>query len=719
MPVPLGYTGEEETGASALAIAIVAPVTAGPTPWNFHASVDTTGSTGFDNAVTQPEFSWSRTTGRGLTFTNPLYGDTADPSQDQKGHFFADVIDANDTIVCEARAWDGSAYLTDSDSVGVTSDATRGSATFMWFDSVGGDDGNDGLSSGAPKQSASAIKTFLEGGGDRVAMVKYGSSWTGLSTSSGTQWMSPSSGDGGGIIAYGTPGDGKPLFQGDAANTGGYLFQLSSTRPNNFCFQNVEIDGNNAAYAFSAGAGNNSGHEGLLLDRVVLRNGDTGGGTSLGGWNNNDFGRVMLYGCTIDRGTSNDTGIFGQQDGPGAFIACTWEGGGSSPTHDVYQAHCGEFVWYLNDRTEAPAGSTLDRNHLKLAAGAADGDEPVVKACISDSMFRNMGSLLAIAGGDSSNPDPGGDGTHEDTVIQRCGFAVNFGTRLGAHLSNATTGSVIRDCLLWSDSGAITTYLLRIGNFPDTRVYRNRFYENDGDGAALIHLTDIDTTATVVFYENEMSKTGSATAFYATDTNTLSGTTFGPGNIYYAAGSNPWFALHNAGVERPLSAWQTLTGEDGDATYANSAHPTWTDPANGAFDPEELAVLDADGFTEVAHQGTIVYGSIAEGSQQEVLLFNKGRRNNLTVSSIGDTGNITPVSTPTVLKNPHRAYPYTFTADAGTGDTLTVNNDGPIAAFEINLTWDGFSPPTTPSGATGPGRPTGQRTGRTSRIRRC
>lgn len=611
---PANYFGEIVTGASgSIAVTITLRASSGTCPAAVQAYVSAT-CTGCTYPERQIEFSWDfGDSGGAETFTCPVTGESLNANSDQKGHLGTYVYRSAGTytIRVTARLWTGSAWLTGTGTATYTASAWSG--TDMYFDSAGGSDSNDGLTSGAPKQTFSAIKTFLEGGGGRRAMCKAGSTWTHSSTitipvTTGTQIVKYSSG-------------ANPVFTSSTASD---MFARANGAVNNVVFSYVKFDGNDTGNTINWG--NTQAFSGLLRDNndCVKGHSSGSGGTAVNGATALTSSGVVIWNSQTTASTTTvgtNPRHYWEIGDWFSVVGSSTGNGGSNPSHHFYVFKMNSLMFWCHDFI-APTDDINGRNCIRYGCGdkdAAEGPRNTSRLLFSRVNFRNQCNMLALSGTSSVVAD----GAITKAVVQLCKFkplASLTGAKGGINNANCTE-LTIRDCV-FAFTATSNDFIRTVPSdlACNLRFYRNRMWTNYANGNFLIDLPSYTGSGGLVEDNSFVLAGGSDSYFYTLNFTINTSYTFRR-NRYYRATGTAAFYDEGTTAYKTLAQWQASTGTpDADAS---SADPGWLDPENLSFDTM-LALADSSGVIRALDGDSYALGQVSALTSLGYRLHNVG-----------------------------------------------------------------------------------------------
>ncbi len=587
------YHGEIVPGASgSIAITLTLSNSSGFVGQGVQVSAKGTTCTGCSYPETQIEYRWDFSDSGGVeTFTCPVTGAVLNANSDQHCHEAGYLYRSagTKTITCTARVWTGSAFITATATTTYTVNAL--SLSMLYFDSVGGADGNNGLTSGAPKQTYSAIKTWLEGGSGRGAFIKGGSSYTAITTSITIPATT------GCLIEQYSTGN-KPIFKADAASTND-LFIRANAAVNNVVFHKIELDGTDQVACLNWGQ--TAAFDGITLDTVYAHNaGVNGGGLSIIGCNCDPATRVFKWNCVLLGGTAGGSEVreYWELDAWWFELGGTTGGGiVDNPTHHKYIFGLRHFALKWHDFTPAPASDLLGRACVRYACGdVASGGRNTYSIVFERVNFRNHSTATGFSG---TNLGVVTDGAITSAEMSMC--AVHVGGLGGANtgvVNNNATDLVIRDCVFYNSFGQFVKFT---ANPLSCRVgfYRNRMWTDHHNGDPLIDF-EAATIAGLV-EDNTFQLTGADEYTYQYNSTKISAT-FRRNQYKYINDAEFSFDL-NAGANKTLAQWKAMSwAPDADAVTTD---PGWTTPASGVFDAGVFALCDSTGIILSLDGGSI------------------------------------------------------------------------------------------------------------------
>ena len=480
-------------------------------------------------------------------------------------------------------------------SVGVSSVVITDTYSSMWFDSIDGNDSNDGLTEGLPKQSWNAVSSQLEHSQEDLRLyLKRGSVWD---ASAGGARMETA---GRRVIPYGTSGI-KPYILGES---GSYPFWMYSNTSNydlsNIGFQGIAVNGSASPSIFVLN-GDNPATNYFLLEVDCLSS--TGNLTTVGA----DYKDVVSYvNCHLDHGTGNGQGIslrMNQPSGPACefltVMGNTFLGGSAHTTaeqnldHAIYPSGKRYFDLFRWNHFQGPSG--IQNFCINYNADNASGLPPNSR----DSDFyltdgndftgwRN-GIDMGAGGPGSASAHPQW-GLHQNHIIQDnafhdflqdsgdCFYGLNF-----QHV-------VIRDNTFYNLRNAICYQMqssgVAVGTPATIRVYRNKgagsLDPGNSDRFFRIYPSIVGTQGALntqewTFSENQwyLSSTG-GTVFIEMDSDTIEDYSFS--DQYWAPNATNYFQdIGGLGIN---TSAEFITNFGSGNTFVD---PSWFDPANGDF----------------------------------------------------------------------------------------------------------------------------------------
>ena len=459
----------------------------------------------------------------------------------------------------------------------ITVSAFSASGGTYYFDSVAGSDSNDGLSSGAPKQSLSALNT-VSGTSDRQFFLKRGSEWAGSLVVGASRQR---------YTAYGT--GNAPIVDNTVALSGGDWSSIRgrSTR-DDIVFSGLNPKGSRTenvavgvpAFDISLGTFSNiyidnchhEGYTGLDYGTSTVDNATT----SCGFWN-----------TILDGSTNTPFDGFGYSSfycGPeewfffiGGSVSGNGGQGSSVQAHHIYpqvKEH-GLYRWIA-----FPSGVTGKGFCLNLNYDEPEGS-PLLFAnyhLLSECNFT--GAQFGFDLGTELNAY--NEVRFRNTVVQNCAFHNLSSTTFMTAVESVT----IRDGYVW-DCGS-QPYITADQSVADVKlkIYRMKMHRpnraNSGDPDIKIYRTNFTWGNPIQFVDNVFMDEGTSVIFM-----TLNATLHVSGSLNSLIDRNQYWHPNKTGTifidlassGKTIAQWRAL-GFDVNGSVAD---PGWTDPANGDF----------------------------------------------------------------------------------------------------------------------------------------
>jgi hypothetical protein len=587
------FYGNRHIAVSAIAGAITLSRSAGELPAFVQVSASGITATGTSRPFEHMEFrvDFGDPTSEEW-FTDPHTGKTCNSNiQTRPGAAHCYRTAGVKTITLRVRGRTaGGAFITEEFTAEFTATAFPATGGEYWFDSVAGDDGNDGLSSGAPKQSIAALNALIDD--DTAFNLKSDSDW------SGTVGIALPSApvDGLRIRAYGT--GAKPIINvtsGTARALSGNNGSASVPRSKtNMVFSDLDLRQTAGAGAVSLTATSNTTGvmEDIYLDNCPMTTtSGLGMTTCVISFNKlypDTMSRVGLWNCDLAAteisGLGTKHGFFG---GPHEWFFCyggSIKGGGSNTTldHHMYMEVRNQAVYAWIAFGNGPGRNyCLNINIHYTGAEAAPtvvyGDYHCVSDCklsgtrrgcdasethldIDECRFRNF----VIEGGCATGLSA--DGviffySAETITVRR---VKSWGAEGGRWFSPAeATGrvglaistilqSAVYDCDVYFSAAAAT--VRRIINYEADFTEGQQVTDN--------RITDLRADARAM-------RTGFAAAVTAGDLIDF--------NTFYVPNDSTHF--FDGSTAKTRAEWTALFDAGG-----SGADPGWVDPATGEFD---------------------------------------------------------------------------------------------------------------------------------------
>ena len=586
IPDPSGtYTGDKVDGITAITPDIHCSRTSGEASFMLQATAAGTTATGSSNPFDELCFEWSfgdtdATSVAANAMTNPVTGAAVNANTDQTGPNAVYVYRTPGSYTVTLKVWAAdesgalTAYATTTQAITVSA----WSGTDLYVDSVDGDDANDGLSSGAPKQTFSAAQTWIEAAGTRRLLLKKGSTFSltsQLRLRHTRQWIQTYGSGDAPVIECGASG----YINVDSANGGGCL---------DVCLEGFAIDGMGVRANVLSLTGNNApsdpaGGQWRFVDLTMRNTGATSAltGAFISG-TCEDCEDIGFYGCDFDIEEQGDLLMFlGMEpvgvsaisaDPPSEFLSvvgCTFSGGDASPTIDHF-LYLNGYNLYRTMRWLDLGGATQQSFSLNMNSPSYAGKDTeymVIDGC------RMATSDYGIDMSNANN-DPT-EGQHDNTIIQGCSINVGSddGTLGVAIWGYATKRFVVRDCIGWGTPVAEFAV-----SDPEAvfNVYRNKFYADRG--ASTTTRIPLYSGQTGRFIDNNWQVLGTGTArIISAPTTVLAAITWS---------GNNWRAEENVDLAYDETLASVVSPATWTSTYESDATglaPRWSDPANGDF----------------------------------------------------------------------------------------------------------------------------------------
>lgn len=557
---------------------IVSNRTTGQTPFFVQASASAITATGTSLPYQDLEFTWTLevedgaggweaiTDSEGLT--DPISDEAVNPYTDQEGPEFVAVIrdehlvgaaQTDYRLTLNIRGQNGGSYTTASTTETFTVDPWTG--TTYYIDPVSGDNGNDGLSSGAPKADETGLLAD-----DVKLLIKSGT------TLPCTLFLSNVDG-----IRFDVYGGSTPYtLQSDSSTAMlRYLFNSVTYTPADHVFSNAILDGNDSCNYVVQSIGTSScTMDNVFFDNCTITNDGVTNNESLCtiGGSNTTINGIGWWNCTFTGTNTERFGLYGAQTSPDwAFVVAggPFTGGGSNATldHHIY--------WNLGEHSlfKYIQFSTSDIHNFCMNMNKPDDVSTDHQyCCITHCDFNGDGGpTRAIdfsngAGNQSASPIA-------NVVMQDCVFR-NFTERA---VAPQTWEGTIRDFVSW---GCEKEVIVNNDTNNPSQVYHGHIYKASGTGSGVIQYTSGNSSAfrvshlkiqhdatAVLFQKQDTTDTGSATIDYSQ---------------YYAPNDSDGdiFSDWNNSVEVTFTEWQGLGY---DTNGSNGDDFGWLDPANGDF----------------------------------------------------------------------------------------------------------------------------------------
>jgi hypothetical protein len=471
----------------------------------------------------------------------------------------------------------------------------------MWFDSVSGSDANNGLSSGAPKQTASALESFYEGGNDRTAWVKRGSSWS--FASSNLRCEDGVSGRA--MLAYGA--GARPQLTFSSSGDGGIKLEVGyGNSVEDIVFDGIDVNvgasHTHGIFLTSSGNGTNTNPYGVAHDVYFLDCKVRGGNDVRMHVQTYYTGRgIGTWRCEFD-GES----YTGQEELVSVERWCCHHGNsyvngdGSDLDHHVYPnvSRHDSYRWCSfgesNPVTEQGKRFCINGNVMKVSDGGQDHRYMLVDSCDLSGMENGIDL--------SSTHNAPADGQFLDVIIQRSAIHLDpdKGTQHHAIYTTCLQRLTVRDCRFYGNEGFD---LVMSDPETDLDFYRNKVWKPADATVCAIRLGGIAAAAPAAtdLLDNtfvSLITTGLGYGILNYEADELSGVT-ASGNQYYAPTLTTSAAFYesDAATTKSFAQWQAL-GLDADGSYAD---PGWADPAAGDFTvasvpPPRVLVVRAAGL---------------------------------------------------------------------------------------------------------------------------
>ncbi|MCH8013038.1 MAG: T9SS type A sorting domain-containing protein [Candidatus Marinimicrobia bacterium] len=567
---PSGHGGFTVPDLTTIQADITITRTSGELPFLVYVSGMNTTATGTDFPYDELEYSWDFGDLTGSEyFTHPVTGKTVNANSDQTGpeaaYHYADP--GTYTITLLVRGWTGSGFISDTANIQVSVSAWSGEDRY--FDPVNGDDTNDGLSPDSPWQSWAELVDWLNGGDNRKALLKRGTTMYATNTLFiETSYIRIEDYDIGErpVIRANSPVRGESILR--------YWGSLSE-KLDDHVYSNIVFDGNNGNSNFPVGAyaaeGQPSYIHGAALVNCKFTN-DTSDGEILvqinGGGDIKDF---IFWNCEFDHNSSGAQGLYAEMEQWLAIVGGTFSGGDGHIIldHHIYANKLNNGLYRWIDFQEAISKNFCINNNT-----VSDGT--VTKYMLVDGC-----DITGTNNGlDWSNVNNDSYGQFDQVIVQNNAMH-DLGTNQGLGiLGNSVLRIVIRDNLFYGN----TLSDIRVDD-PDAflQLYRNKFWKDSLAENSIYMIPEQDGAV----FNNIFMHEGTAIQ----DWQHVASADFGnhPG---WVADSNQYWSpnLVVSGVTLPFydytsfsrktfAEWQT-EGFDNNGSYSD---PKWPDPANGNF----------------------------------------------------------------------------------------------------------------------------------------
>ena len=459
-----GFGGNKRVNISAVTPQIHLSDSIGEAPFYVYASAFQTTATGTNHPFEDVEYTWdfgdqSQTAGH--LFRHPVDSTSMSANTDQSGPEAAYLFESPGTytITLTARGWNGSAYVSASISKTVTVNAWSGQDRY--FDPTGGSDSNSGTTSGAAWQSWDQLKTWLNGGNNRRALIKRGETMAVTSTFSTKKSALR-------ISAYGN-GSKPVLLAASSLGTDVFIFANGTNAfVSGHVFTEVIFDANSQSSSAYAGYSDNTGSlDEMVFANCEFRNGGvqnlvltTGAGPK---------SQILLWDCIFNSNVGDKQG-FGPAFTPYCAVVGGYFDGGTGNQvldHHMYINYCNHTLirW-------VQFGPSPSRNfclNMNSPSYNADFLYTLIDGC--DITGTNNGI-------DFSNGNNDNTGHFSHAIVQNCALHDLGTTGQGI----GVMGYSIRDLTVrnsrFYNNPQHDFYILDTDNIYS--VYRNRFFTPAG-----------------------------------------------------------------------------------------------------------------------------------------------------------------------------------------------------------------------------------------------
>lgn len=441
--------------------------------------------------------------------------------------------------------------------------AFNASGGTYYFDSVSGNDANDGLSSGAPKQTISAINT-VAGTTHRRIYLKRGSSWTGTTQVKGYQRWD----------VYGS--GAKPIIDRTMDSAFTFTCLVDST---DIVVSNLDIRSQGAgSTAIWFTKNDNNGLSDIYFDNVTGNDLLGGGPCTIQGVSAN----CGLWKCDMTSQPAAWAGIGPSQFYGGAhywqfFVGCAFAGAGGHSNgtsvlgHHVYdQVREHSLYQWQTHGVGTGLRYCINANHNPAVAGVTE--YPRWHSRVECDL-----SGTGVAGLEFSSAADPDDVRYKDVVIQDCETSATNRLIYDESLSDAT----IRDSYIYNMTDDLVIALNQ--ETAQLRIYRNLQHHASGIGGtdpAFVGFFNTGTAWTTAqqVVDNIIVDMRSSAEIISLVSSEHTNSLIDRNQYYFPSDSNSK-AFEDNGAEKSFAQWQAL-GFDGNGSVAD---PGWTDGANGDF----------------------------------------------------------------------------------------------------------------------------------------
>jgi hypothetical protein len=369
--------------------------------------------------------------------------------------------------------------------------------------------------------------------------------------------------------------------------------------------------------------------------------------------------------------------------------------GGKASSHHLYIVRVTHFLFAYNGFPNGPSG--VIGNRLCLRYGCTDSDaspHSTHSVNIRDNYFRNHMAAMGLSGA-VNHPN---DGAITKAVLERnlllmgVPLASAPTTGIAAHglfTANATE-LTMRDCLIVAldDNNVLFDFQCHADLAVSWLFYRNRIYRTHNNGDYSIEIPR-SASADGDVKQNVWNITGGNEACYRVDSTSDDRFNFNENWMYHPTNGN---IIYDTSIPDYINAatWQMRTGTPDDDLITGD--PGWIDPSSGIFDSRGMAMLRDDEKTSVENADSLALGSVAQNTTLAVtlLVFNKGRRDNLSISSATASQGGT-ITAPSALISPFVADEVLVSLDTSTLGPqtveITITSNDPDSPFKVDLTY--------------------------------